>query len=105
MTDPRSNAALRQLLNGISTDVQFLPSQTLAAGGLYRRVEAGMSAAGLLASVFVTVAGAAVLVSALVLILVAVGLPASAPSSLVGVTLTGVGAIAARLFRRIDTQR
>ena len=47
---------------------------------------------------FVTVAGAAVLVSALVLILVALGLPAWAASTLVGVTLTGAGTIAARHF-------
>ena len=46
----------------------------------------------------VTVAGAAVLVSALVLILIALGLPAWAASLVVGVTLTGAGAIAARHF-------
>ena len=56
------------------------------------------SAAGLLASVLVTVAGAAVLVSALVLILIAFGLPAWAASTLVGVTLTVAGAITARYF-------
>ena len=48
--------------------------------------------------VFVAVAGAAVLVSALVLILVALGLPAWAASTLIGVMLTGAGAIAARYF-------
>ena len=52
----------------------------------------------MLASVLVTVAGAAVLVSALVLILVALGLPAWAASTLVGVTLTVAGAITARYF-------
>jgi Putative Actinobacterial Holin-X, holin superfamily III len=51
-----------------------------------------------LASVFVAVAGAAALVSALVLILVALGLPAWAASTLVGVMLTGGGAISARYF-------
>ena len=53
---------------------------------------------GVVASVFVAVAGAAVLVSALVLILVALGLPAWASSTLVGVVLTGAGAIGARYF-------
>ena len=53
---------------------------------------------GVLASVFIIVAGAAVLVSALVLILVALGLPAWAASTLVGVVLTAGGAISARYF-------
>lgn len=101
MTDPRPNAPLRELLNGISTDVQLLASQTLTLARLEISTAASKlawSAAGLLASVFVTVAGAAVLVSALVLILVALGLPAWAASTLVGVTLTGAGTIAARYF-------
>jgi hypothetical protein len=56
------------------------------------------SAIGVLASVFVAVAGAAVLVRALVLILVALGLPAWAASTLVGLILTGAGASSARHF-------
>ena len=42
MTDPRLNPPLRELLNGISTDVQLLASQTdsCAVGHLHRRVEA-----------------------------------------------------------------
>ena len=101
MTDPRLNAPLRELLNGISTDVQLLASQTLTLARLEISSAASKlawSAAGLLASVLVTVAGAAVLVSALVLILVALGLPAWAASTLVGVTLTVAGAITARYF-------
>ena len=101
MTDPRLNAPLKELLNGISTDVQLLASQTLTLARLEISTVAtklAWSAAGLLASVFVTVAGAAVLVSALVLILVALGLPAWAASTLVGVTLTVAGAIAASYF-------
>jgi Putative Actinobacterial Holin-X, holin superfamily III len=46
----------------------------------------------------VAIAGLAVLVSALVLILIALGLPAWAASTLVGVMLTGSGALAARYF-------
>ena len=101
MTDPRLNAPLRELLNGISTDVQLLATQTLTLARLEISTAASKlawSAAGLLAGVFVTVAGAAVLVSALVLILVALGLPAWAASTLVGLTLTGAGAIAANYF-------
>jgi ABC-type uncharacterized transport system permease subunit len=101
MTDPRLNAPLRDLLNGISTDVQLLASQTLTLARLEISTAASKlawSAAGLLASVLVAVAGAAVFVSAVVLSLVALGLPAWAASTLVGVTLTGVGAIAARYF-------
>jgi hypothetical protein len=95
MTNPSLNPSLRDLLNGISTDVRLLASQTLTLA----RVEAAAaasklawSAMGVLASVFVAVAGAAVLVTALVLILVALGLPAWAASTLVGVLLTGAGA-------------
>lgn len=101
MTDPRLNAPLRELLNGISTDVRLLASQTLTLARLEISTAASKmawSAAGLLASVLVTVAGAAVLVSALVLILIAIGLPAWGASTLVGVTLTGAGAIAANHF-------
>jgi hypothetical protein len=91
MTDPRLNAPLRDLLNGISTEVQLLASQTLTLARLEISTAASKlarSAAGLLPSVLVAVAGAAVLVSAVVLILVALGLPAWAASTLVGVTLT-----------------
>jgi ABC-type uncharacterized transport system permease subunit len=101
MTDPRLNAPLRDLLNGISTDVQLLASQTLTLARLEISTAASKlawSAAGLLASVLVAVAGAAVLVSAVVLILVALGLSAWAASTLVAVTLTGAGAIGARHF-------
>jgi hypothetical protein len=101
MTDPHPQAPLRQLVSGISTDVHLLASQTLTLARLEIAAAASTlawSAGGLLASVFVAVAGAAVLVSALVLMLVALGLPAWAASSLVGVALTGAGTVAARYF-------
>ena len=101
MTEPRLHPSLRELLNGISTDVRLLVSQTLTLARLEISTAASKlawSAMGVLASVFVTVAGAAVLVSALVLILVALGLPAWAASTLVGVMLTGAGAMATRYF-------
>ena len=98
---PLPDPSLRDLLNGISADVQLLASQTLTLARL--EVSAALSklawsAAGLLASVFVAAAGVAVFVSALVLMLIALGVPAWAASTLVGVILTGAGAISARHF-------
>jgi hypothetical protein len=101
MTEPSRNPSLRDLLNGISTDVQLLASHTLNLARLELSATASTlawSAMGVVASLFVMVAGAAVLVSALVLIVVALGLPAWAASTLVGVMLTGAGAISARYF-------
>jgi ABC-type uncharacterized transport system permease subunit len=101
MTDPRLNRPLKELLNGISTDVELLVSQTLTLARLEISTAASTlawSAVGLLASAFVAIAGAAVLVSALVLILIALGLPAWTASTLVGAMLTGAGALAARYF-------
>ena len=99
MTD--RSPSLSGLLNGISIDVQLLASQTLALARLEVSAAASKlarSGVGLLASVCVAVAGAAVLVSALVLMLIALGVPAWAAATLVGLLLTGGGAIAARHF-------
>ena len=101
MSDPSPNPSLRELLNGISTDARLLTSQTLALARLEASTAASKlvwSGVGVLASVFVVVAGAAVLVSALVLILIAIGLPAWAASTLVGLVLTAGGALSARFF-------
>ena len=108
MTDPRLNAPLRELFNGISTDVQLLASQTLLLARMEVSAAASKlawSAAGLLARVLVTVAGAAVLVSALVLIS-----NCPRPASLGRVsTRRGDadrrGSDRRELFRRVDTQR
>src|SRR5436190_21009197 len=101
MTDSSTSPSLAGLLNGISTDVQVLASQTLALARL--EISAAVStlawsAIGVLASVFLAFAGAAVLVSALVLTLVALGLPGWAASLIVGVVLIGAAAISARHF-------
>jgi hypothetical protein len=101
MTPPSQTSSLRDLLNGISMDVQVLASQTLTLARLEVSAAASKlvwSAVGVLAGAFVAVAGVAVLVSALVLALVALGLPAWAASTLVGVVLTAGGAVAARHF-------
>jgi hypothetical protein len=101
MTGRSQNFSLGDLLNGISSDVQLLASQTLMLARLEASAattKVAWSAVAVLASALVAAAGAAVLVSALVLILVALGLPAWAASTLVGMLLTGGGAIAARHF-------
>jgi hypothetical protein len=101
MSDSRLNPPLKELLTSISTDVQLLASQTLTLARLEIATAASTlswSAIGPMASGFVAIAGLAVLVSALVLILIALGLPAWAASTLVGVMLTGSGALAARYF-------
>ena len=96
-----ADSSLGELLTGISTDVRLLASQTLALA----RVEVSTAASklawsggGVLASVLVAAAGTAVLVSAVVLILIALGLPAWAASTLVGVVLIVGGGLAARSF-------
>ena len=101
MTKTPLNPSLRNLLNGISTDVKLLVSQTLTLARLELSAGAAKlawSGVGILASAFVAATGVAVLVSAAVLILIALGVPAWAASTLVGVILTGGGAIAARHF-------
>ena len=101
MSDSRLEPRLKTLLASVSTDVQLLASQTLTLARLEIANAASRvawSAIGVAASVFVAIAGLAVLVSALVLILIALGLPAWAASTLVGVMLTGSGALAARYF-------
>jgi hypothetical protein len=101
MTEPSPNLSLKDLLGGISTDVQLLTTQTIALARLEASAAASKlvwSAFAVLASVFIALARAAVLVSALVLIVIALGLPAWAAATLVGVVLTFGGALSARHF-------
>ncbi len=88
MTDPSPNLSLKDLLSGISADVQLLAAQTIALARLEASTAASKlawSAVAVLVSIFIAVAGAAVLVSALVLIMIALGLPAWAAAMVVGV--------------------
>jgi ABC-type transport system involved in cytochrome bd biosynthesis fused ATPase/permease subunit len=101
MTGPSPNLSLKDLLSGISTDVQLLTTQTIALARMEASAAASKlawSAVAVLASIFIAVAGAAVLVSALVLIVIALGLPAWAAATLVGVVLTVAGGLSARHF-------
>ncbi len=99
-TRPESQS-IGQLLGAVSGDLRTLAGQTLALG----RLELGntvsalaWSAAGLSLSIVIAIAGLAVLVSALVLIVIALGLPAWAAATLVGLLLTAGGALAAWYF-------
>jgi hypothetical protein len=101
MTHRSPNLSLKDLLSGISTDVQLLATQTIALARLEASAAAAKlawSAVAVIVSVFIGLAGAAVLVSALVLIVIALGLPAWAAASLVGVVLTVAGGLSARHF-------
>jgi len=101
MSDPRLHPPLNEILGSISTDVQLLASQTLTLARLEIATAASTlawSAIGVVASAFMAIVGLAVLVSALVLILITLGLPAWAAATVVGVMLTGSGAVAARYF-------
>jgi hypothetical protein len=101
MTHPSPNPSLKDLLDGISTDVRLLASQTLILARLEASAAASTlawSAIGVLAGVFAAAAGGAVLLAASVLVLVALGLPAWAAATLVGTVLTGAGAVSARHF-------
>lgn len=101
MSDSRLKPPLKELATTISADVQLPALQTLTLARLEIATAVSTlawSAIAVVASVFVAIAGLAVLVSALVLILIALGLPAWAASIVVGVTLTGSGALAARYF-------
>jgi len=101
VTTPPSIASFRHLLSDVSADVELLVVQTLAlarvelSASLSRLVYSGI---GVLGSVLIAAAGAAVLVAALVLIVIALGIPAWAASTLVGVVLIVGGALSARYF-------
>ena len=101
MTEPAPRLSLKDLLSGISTDVQLLASQTVALARLEASATASKlawSTVAVLVSALITLAGAAVLVSAVVLIVIAFGVPAWGAATLVGVVLTAGGAISARHF-------
>jgi len=101
MTNPFLNPSLKDLLSGISADVQLLASHTVALARIELSAAASKlawSGIAVLVSVLIAIAGAAVLISALVLILIALGVPAWAAAIIVGVVLTLGGGLSARYF-------
>jgi len=101
MTGSSSDRSLKDLLKGISVDVRLLAQQTFTLARLELSAAASKlmwSGIGVLASVLVAAAGVPVLISALVLILIALGLPAWAAATIVGVVMTIGGGLAASHF-------
>ena len=96
MNDDVDNRSVPQLLAALTADLRLLLTETV---GLARaEVQAStsalaMSIAGIAAGAVVLLMGVLVLVAALVLIAVALGLPPWAAALLVGVLLSGVGAL------------
>jgi hypothetical protein len=101
--EPRST--LGQLLAAASEDVRTLGAQTvgLARFELRTAQRCHLVDVGAVVSMFIAIAGAGVLMSAIVLITVALGLPAWAAATLVGLTFFIGGTLAARYF--IDKAR
>jgi hypothetical protein len=109
MTTQSPIASFRQVLSAVSADIRLLGLQTLLLARLELSAALSVlaySGMGVLASVLIAAAGAAVLVAALVLIVIALGLPPWAASTLVGVLLIVGGALSARYFvgriRQVD---
>ena len=96
MTDDVDNRTAPQLLAALSADLRLLLTETLglAKAEVQASVSAlGMSIAGIVAGAVVLLMGLLVLVAALVLIAVELGLRPWAAALLVGVLLTGAGAL------------
>ena len=101
MTRPSRSPALRQLLGAASEDLQALASQTLALARLeFAAATSALvtSVVGVAVSLVIVLGSVGVLMSALVLIAIALGLPAWAAATAVGLVLAIAGALSARRF-------
>ncbi len=101
MTRHSRSPALRQLLGAASEDLQALASQTLALARLeFAAATSALvtSVLGVAISLVIVLGSVGVLMSALVLIAIALGLPAWAAASTVGIVLAIGGALSARRF-------
>ena len=101
MTQPAQSPALRELFGAVSEDVRALVSQTTELARL--EIAAATSAlvtsvVGIALSLVIVLGGIGVLMSALVLIAIALGLPAWAAATAVGLVLAIGGALSARRF-------
>ena len=101
MTRHSRSPALRQLLGAASADLQALASQTLALARLeFAAATSALvtSVLGVAISLVIVLGSVGVLMSALVLIAIALGLPAWAAATAVGLVLAIAGALSARRF-------
>ena len=101
MTRHGQSRALRQLLGAASEDLQALISQTIALARLeFASATSALvtSVVGVAVSLVVVLGSVGVLMSALVLIAIALGLPAWAAATAVGLVLAIGGALSARRF-------
>ena len=101
MTQPAQSPALRELFGAVSEDLRALVSQTSELARL--EIAAATSAlvtsvVGVALSLVIVLGGIGVLMSALVLIAIALGLPAWAAATAVGLVLAIGGALSARRF-------
>jgi len=101
MTRHSRSPALRQLLGAASEDLKALASQTLALARLeFAAATSALvtSVLGVAISLVIVLGSVGVLMSALVLIAIALGLPAWAAATAVGLVLAIAGALSARRF-------
>lgn len=101
MTRQAQSPALRELFGAVSEDLRALVSQTTELARL--EIAAATSAlvtsvVGIALSLVIVLGGIGVLMSALVLIAIALGLPAWAAATAVGLVLAIGGALSARRF-------
>ena len=101
MTQPAQSPALRELFGAVSEDLRALVSQTTELARLEVATATSAlvtSVVGVALSLVIVLGGIGVLMSALVLIAIALGLPAWAAATAVGLVLAIGGALSARRF-------
>jgi hypothetical protein len=101
MTQQAQSPALRELFGAVSDDLRTLVSQIIALARLEFAVATSAlvtSVVGVALSLVIVLGGVGVLMSALVLIAIALGLPAWAAATGVGLVLAIGGALSARWF-------
>ena len=101
MTQPAQSPALRELFGAVSEDLRALVSQTTELARLEVATATSAlvtSVVGVALSLVIVLGGVGVLMSALVLIAIALGLPAWAAATAVGLVLAIAGALSARRF-------
>ena len=101
MNDDLDHRSVPQLLAALSADLRVLLAETVGLARAEVQTAASalaMSIAGIVAGAVVLITGLLVLVAALVLIAIVLGLPPWAAALLVGVLLSGAGAVTISAF-------